>query len=604
MKKIIIVLLCLFSFVTSAKALTTQEINNPSKTTQELKVLVIEINPILKSITNTSLYSHSGHPKVSEWFGHDVEASINEIKKDVEDASHGYMHVNIVKREYLDEFPRYKKQVKLLNGNMSYSFDEATYIDMGKTSDPNYGNWFQMISDERFKTEDSFGNFDYEYLINKLNLVKRRNNKEFDQVWIFNISPIGTYETMMVGRNSYWINGTPITKDCDNFAIVGLEIARRDTMFHSFGHMTEQILKKVFGQSKDIYNQDVYNISSKTDYNNLNLWEKFALTNYNNKGSLAGVGNTHFTYNGSQDYDYTNTQKVLTNYNEWKNYPNVTGSNFELHDSYDFLHDSINDSIYNTSGQTKANDRLYQRFWFSLLPHITGYTSMGYSNNWWKYFYSLDYVTKVVNNGSSLLTFKKDSTIDVNYTLTYYSNKQENITKIKEGNNVTISHTNVLGFKDGYLYAKGVGRSNVTISYDGKSVTYVIAVEDKKPTNASETITNKPEEPVTEPVSTPSGNSEPITNETPTNPVTNEITNEVITQEVVTEPVSEQTEVKGETEQPTIIIHDDNKKDEKKEEEEEYSSISNTILIITIGFIVTIVVVAAFIIIKQIKARN
>jgi hypothetical protein len=197
--------------------------------------------------------------------------------------------------------------------------------------------------------------------------------------------------------------------------------------------------------------------------------------------------------------------------------------------------------------------------------------------------------------------------IDVNYTLTYYSNKQETITKIKEGNNVTISHTNVLGFKDGYLYAKGVGRSNVTVSYDGKSITYVIAVVDKKPTNTSETITNKPEEPVTEPVSTPSGNNEPITNETPTNPVTNEITNEitneVITQEVVTEPVSEQTEVKGETEQPTIIIHDDNKKDEKKEEQE-YSSITNTILIITIGFVVTIVVVAAFIIIKQIKARN
>lgn len=77
-------------------------------TSQDLKVLVIEINPVLESITNTRLYpNNNGHPKVSEYFGQDTYKALEELKEDLEFASHGYLNIKI-QHEYLNEFPRYK----------------------------------------------------------------------------------------------------------------------------------------------------------------------------------------------------------------------------------------------------------------------------------------------------------------------------------------------------------------------------------------------------------------------------------------------------------------------------------------------------------------
>jgi len=53
-----------------------------------LKVFVIEINPILKSITNTNLYkSNNGHPYVSEYFSQDRVRALNEVKEDLQFSS-------------------------------------------------------------------------------------------------------------------------------------------------------------------------------------------------------------------------------------------------------------------------------------------------------------------------------------------------------------------------------------------------------------------------------------------------------------------------------------------------------------------------------------
>ncbi len=471
-KKVLLFFL-IFILNINVYALDGQKINNPNTTSQELKVLVIEINPVLNSIT-----LNGKNPKVSEYLGHDVNKSINEIKKDFNDSSNGYIKVNIVKKEYLNEFPTYLNDLKLIDGSYSKKYDEKTYLSMFNINPNGTGDWFSMLSNDYFKQVDSIGagNFDYDYLIKKFDLINRKNKKEFDQVWIFNISPIGTYETMMVGKTSYWINGLNKTYNCDNFVIVGFEIARQDSMFHSIGHMTEQILARVFGQSKDIYSKSVYNINSKEDYQKLNLWEKFSLTSFNNNSNYTSVGNTHFPYNASSDYDYDNTTKVKTNYMEWVNYPNVTGDTFVLSDNSNFIYSSINRSVLDDQNQTKANDRLYQRFWFSLLPHIKGYTKDGYLNNWWKYLYSLDYVESIKSNDNTSISLEQNNIVNVDYDIIYHSNKKENFKTIIEGNNVSISNKNVLDFKDEILYSKGIGKSSVTIYYDGKSITYNVDV--------------------------------------------------------------------------------------------------------------------------------
>ena len=57
------------SFAISNTAIT---INNPNVTSQDLNILVIEINPILQTITNTELYkNNNGHPLVREFFKQD-----------------------------------------------------------------------------------------------------------------------------------------------------------------------------------------------------------------------------------------------------------------------------------------------------------------------------------------------------------------------------------------------------------------------------------------------------------------------------------------------------------------------------------------------------
>jgi len=183
-----------------------------------LKVFVIEINPILKSITNTNLYkSNNGHPYVSEYFSQDRVRALNEVKEDLQFSSHGQLRVQIVQHYILDEFPKYTKKINLLNGISDYRFDENTYVSISKSDNgKDKGDWFKLLKNPLFNAPGPY-TFDYEYIIQKYDLVNKKNKNMFDHVWILGIDPISTYETMMVGSNSFWINGNPINKNCKKF---------------------------------------------------------------------------------------------------------------------------------------------------------------------------------------------------------------------------------------------------------------------------------------------------------------------------------------------------------------------------------------------------
>ena len=171
----------------------------------------------------------------------------------------------------------------------------------------------------------------------------------------------------------------------------------------------------------------------------------------------------------------------MSNWREWLNYPNVPGDKFEKVNSSTYFNNEINKN-YPRVDNYNADDRLYQRFYFSLFPHITCYTSNGHLNNWWKYMYSFDYVDKIYNNyGSTTITTTKGKQIEADYVLSYKSGKADRLKTINQGNNIYISNSNVLEYKNGKLYARSNGTSNVKISYDGKSITYKVVVQDDKP---------------------------------------------------------------------------------------------------------------------------
>ena len=281
-----------------------------------LKVFVIEINPILTSITNKDLYkNNNGHPYVTEYFSQKREKSVSEMVNDIKFASHGKLTVQIVKHAVLNEFPKYTSKIKLSNGKYDFKYDEKTYISMSKSDQKDKGDWFKLIRDPLFS--DSF-KFDYDYIINKYNLITLREKKFFDQVWIFGVDPLGAFETMMVGSNPYWINGTPLKKDCKNFLIAGFALARRDSSLHALGHALENLIS--FGFSGD-YNKYTDKVITEEEYNKLNYWEKFTLINKNTKNKNAGVGNVHYPFNGINDYDYSNTNQVYSYWESWLNYP-------------------------------------------------------------------------------------------------------------------------------------------------------------------------------------------------------------------------------------------------------------------------------------------
>lgn len=346
---------------------------------RELKVLVIEINP----------YLESKGMKVSDYFntlGYDqsLEKPINEVKEDLEYSSHNVVKVNIVGKEYLNEFPKYTKKFTLsyLDSNTGqrvytgkdYRLDEKTYLDIfGKGW---YGWWESNNPVISEGIDSGYAAFDYDYLIEKFDLVKRRNDNEFDMVWIFSIDPLNMGETNMVGRRAFWVNGDTIYKDCDNFVICGFTLSRRDSALECIGHLAESMLNYVY---------QIVDYNSKLEFNSLdelNTWQRFYLCKDKapDNWNVYGVGQIHFAPNSTMDYDWENMTPVKSTWKDWKNnYPNLTGETSEF-----------TSAVY-YDGCMDLN-RAHKRWWFSLMPHVKGRDDNGYSHNWWDYIISLDFV--------------------------------------------------------------------------------------------------------------------------------------------------------------------------------------------------------------------
>ena len=158
-----------------------------------LKVFIIEINPKLISFQNSTLYKSN-----NEYFSHDRVRTLDEIKEDLQFVSHEQLTIDIVQYSILNEFPTYKKKINLMNGNSDYKFDENTYVSIAKNDhDKDKGDWFNLLHNGLFDEPGSY-NFDYEYLIQKYNLISPKNKNMFDHIWILGIDPLSTFATMLV----------------------------------------------------------------------------------------------------------------------------------------------------------------------------------------------------------------------------------------------------------------------------------------------------------------------------------------------------------------------------------------------------------------------
>ena len=438
---------------------------------QDLKVLVIEINPILETITDTELYpDNDGHPKVSEYFGQETYKAIDELKEDLEFCSHGYLNI-ILEYEYLNEFPTYRYPLK---NSDQYSFDEELYLKYAASKTyENKGDWYTFY----YATKDMMQPYslDYDYLIDKYDLVNRRNKGEFDQVWLNSIDPAAAYETIMVGNDPYWINGNPLKKDCPNFVFANISISRRDANLHALGHGVEGILSQIYNGTYFKYNK-TYNDKTKEDYDSLNTWEKFSMIDSESTGENAGVGNVHFPFNGGHDYDYTNPRQVYSYWKNWLNYP-YSDMKKELSDSDAWLKWEGNTQL--GKDQNKDPDRLYMRWWFYLFPHVEGISDDGYQNNWWKYFVSLDGAKNVKTINNKMEKTSKDISDKEMFIADYISGKRYSVAYDSDFAKFIIDDESVIEEDGGKLKIVNPGLTRVTCYIDGVSDKCYVLISEK-----------------------------------------------------------------------------------------------------------------------------
>ena len=147
------------------------------------------------------------------------------------------------------------------------------------------------------------------------------------------------------------------------YVIMGLNYERGVAeAIHSFGHRAESILSHVYGSW-----------SSNGTINH--TWDRFSRITALHGNSPAGCGNVHFPVNATSDYDYANPRLVLSEAEDWLNYPDLTGASQLLG------REAWGGPDYH---------RNYLNWWTTRMPHAPGRAPDGRLQNWWPYLVDMN----------------------------------------------------------------------------------------------------------------------------------------------------------------------------------------------------------------------
>ncbi|MDD4816051.1 MAG: InlB B-repeat-containing protein [Clostridia bacterium] len=431
-----------FYLLESVFAETKTSLNNSTIQTKILNVLTIRIDPWLNSKSErASDYLASFD---TSFLYRNYTTLVNEYVSNFNYISNEKVNINIVGEELLNEFPTYNETVTRSDGsNTYYNLDEETWLEMMENGW--YGYWETDIG---MNLPNDFGDFNYNYLINTFNLIERKNNNEFDMVWLCDLNESGVYESVIVGKSGYWDNGETFYANCENFQIMTLTLPRSETYLECLGHSAEYTLQRVF---EDNWNISIPTISTQTEFDNLNTWDKFSQYNLKSNG-FSVAGNVHFSPNSNEDYQWENTDYVYSSWYDFKyNYPNLTNEK-----------QLVNKTTWSgLSTWDYMNNLSHKKWWFSIMPHVAGRDSQGFSNNWWDYLTELDWATSISDNsdiyhcsaGSTISNVSYNITYNSGDTATYYLNKISANTKIISGSEfVEIdANGNLKGISQGFV---------------------------------------------------------------------------------------------------------------------------------------------------------
>lgn len=286
------------------------------------KVLIIIYNPIIES---------EGSKKLTEVLNWNDPDSLAEIyRTDLLEVSNGYLDYQIVKRIEVDEYP-----VKL----DGFQYTDETFLKC----------WRER---KGFHQPD---NVNYLALFERFDIITQVENGEIDEVWCFAFPYSGFWETAMAGKGAFYCNSDPVpnTAHCSRrFITYGFNYEREvGCMLEDFGHATESIMTHVFR-----------NIPEDQNY-----WKQFTLYDKIAPGK-ANCGNVHFAPNSEKDYDWGNKRYVISNCDDWYNFPNFKGITREV----------------NCEEWGNGDMREHHKWWLKHVPKTDGQIN-GIFNNWWFY---------------------------------------------------------------------------------------------------------------------------------------------------------------------------------------------------------------------------
>jgi len=159
----------------------------------------------------------------------------------------------------------------------------------------------------------------------------------------------------MAGPGAFWCNAPPLPvrgRVAKRFVVMGFNYERGvGEMLENLGHRAESILKQVFRDKRG----------------EANLWSRFTRYDKTHPGQ-AECGNVHFAPNSERDYDWGNSRFVMSQCDEWLNFPHMSHKTRRV----------------NAQEWGNGDIRQHHLWWMRHFPHVTG-SSGGISHNWWEY---------------------------------------------------------------------------------------------------------------------------------------------------------------------------------------------------------------------------
>lgn len=339
------------------------------------RVLLMIHNPVIET---------EGGKRLNQVLGwNDPDQLAANYIQDVADASHGYVRYQIVERLELDEFP--SKQD-------GFRYTDESYLRA----------WRARTGFHQPDTAD------YPALLKRCDFVRKLEADQVDELWMMAFPYAGYYESCMGGRSAIWCNGPviPGTQSVSRrFVVMGFNFERGvGEMLEDLGHRAESIMEHVFadvpdqgppppmggkgaggrGSAPSFFDRLLGAIGlSASATSNLqpatidlsgNLWKQFTRYDKTHPGA-ASCGNVHFAPSSQADYDWGNRRAVLSNADDWLNYPNFTGDAREM----------------TCADWGQGDIRQHHMWWFKRFPHVEGMTPSGKFNNWWRYVVGLEF---------------------------------------------------------------------------------------------------------------------------------------------------------------------------------------------------------------------